>query len=115
MPVFYYRRMRKIGLVESLAYLFVIVTVFQYFINWAAYWEKNYSMSEQLATQMKKIQKNAAKNKIDKEPYLNDVCRFFRNSRSLSGFSGLDIAQNSLNLSHYLVIFSSLNTDVIYE
>jgi len=66
MPVFYYRRMRKIGLVESLAYLFVIVTVFQYFINWAAYWEKNYSMSEQLATQMKKIQKNAAKNKIDK-------------------------------------------------
>ena len=115
MPIFYYRRMRKIGLVESLAYLFVIVTVFQYFINWAAYWEKNYSMSEQLATQMKKIQKNAAKNKIDKEPYLNDICKFFRNSRSLSGFSGLDIAQNSLNLSHYLVIFSSLNTDVIYE
>ena len=92
MPVFYYRRMRKIGLVESLAYLFVIVTVFQYFINWAAYWEKNYSMSEQLATQMKKIQKNAAKNKIDKEPYLNGVCKFFRNSRSLSGFSGLVIA-----------------------
>ena len=66
MPVFYYRRMRKIGLVESLAYLFVIVTVFQYVINWAAYWEKQFSLSEQVATQMKKIQKNAAKNKIDK-------------------------------------------------
>ena len=86
MPVFYYRRMRKIGLVESLAYLFVIVTVFQYFINWAAYWEKNYSMSEQLATQMKKIQKNAAKNKIDKEPYLNDVCNFFVFLEPLTAF-----------------------------
>merc|ERR1711863_140689 len=38
-PVFYFRKMRKIGLMESLAYLFVIVTVFQYFINKAHYWE----------------------------------------------------------------------------
>ena len=52
MPIFYYRRMRKIGLVESLAYLFVIVTVFQYIINKAAYWEKQFSLSEQVATQV---------------------------------------------------------------
>ena len=52
MPVFYYRRMRKIGLVESLAYLFVIVTVFQYIINKAAYWEKQFSLSEQVGYQV---------------------------------------------------------------
>ena len=49
---FYFRRMRKIGLVESLAYLFVIVTIFQYFINWAAYWEKKFTLSEAVSTQV---------------------------------------------------------------
>ena len=43
-PVFYYRRMRKIGLMEGLAYLFVIVTVFQYCIYWAHYWERKFTL-----------------------------------------------------------------------
>ena len=52
-PVFYFRKMRKIGLMESLAYLFVIVTVFQYFINKAHYWEKNFTFSENVKTNKK--------------------------------------------------------------
>ena len=43
-PVFYYRRMRKIGLMEGLAYLFVIFTVFQYCIYWAHYWERKFTL-----------------------------------------------------------------------
>ena len=43
-PVFYYRRMRKIGLLEGLAYLFVITTVFQYCIYWAHYWERKFTL-----------------------------------------------------------------------
>ena len=43
-PVFYYRRMRKIGLLEGLAYLFVIFTVFQYCIYWAHYWERKFTL-----------------------------------------------------------------------
>ena len=43
-PVFYYRRMRKIGLMEGLAYLFVITTIFQYCIYWAHYWERKFTL-----------------------------------------------------------------------
>ena len=53
-PVFYYRRMRKIGLAEGLAYLFVIVTVFQYCIHWAHYWEKKFTLNEVINAQMGK-------------------------------------------------------------
>ena len=53
-PVFYYRRMRKIGLAEGLAYLFVIFTVFQYCIYWAHYWEKQFTLSENISSQMGK-------------------------------------------------------------
>ncbi len=61
MPVFYYRRMRKMGLAEGLAYLAAIVTVCQYFVNWAAYWEKRFTLREALAAQTKKMQKRRAK------------------------------------------------------
>jgi DnaJ family protein C protein 1 len=53
-PVFYYRRMRKIGLAEGLAYLFVIATIFQYFISWAAYWERKFTLKEVITYQMGK-------------------------------------------------------------
>ena len=48
MPVYYMRRMRKMGLAEGLAYLAAIVTVCQYFINWAAYWERKFTLSEKV-------------------------------------------------------------------
>jgi len=62
-PAFYYRRMRKIGLAEGLAYLFAIFTVCQYFVNWAAYLERRFTLREALATQEKRLQKRAGKNK----------------------------------------------------
>ncbi len=52
-PVFYYRRMRKIGLAEGLAYVLVIATVFQYFMAWAAYWERSFNRKERISSQMK--------------------------------------------------------------
>lgn len=59
-PVFYYRRMRKIGLAEGLAYLFVIVTVFQYCIYWAHYWERKFTLKEVINDKMAKkaVKKN---------------------------------------------------------
>ncbi len=57
MPVFYYRRMRKMGLAEGLAYIFGIFTVCQYFINWAAFWEKRFTLREVLGAHAKRIQK----------------------------------------------------------
>jgi len=61
MPVFYFRRMRKMGLAEGLAYLVVIVTVCQYFINWAAYLEKKFTISENVSAAVKKKQKKLRK------------------------------------------------------
>ena len=45
-PAFYFRRMRKIGLVEALLYVFVLITVFQYFIHKAHHWEKKFTLKE---------------------------------------------------------------------
>ena len=52
-PAFYFRRIRKIGLMETLAYLFVIVSVFQYFINLASYWEKKFTLNENVKANKK--------------------------------------------------------------
>ena len=62
------RRMRKIGLAEGLAYLFVIVTVFQYFIAWAAYYERKFTMKELINNQLgKKSMKKLKKAQGDDE------------------------------------------------
>lgn len=41
--VYYYRRVRKMGLTEMSVILFVLVTVGQYIVSWAAYLEKKYT------------------------------------------------------------------------
>lgn len=42
--VYYYRHVRKMGLLEMAVILFTIVTVSQYLILWAAYAEKKYTI-----------------------------------------------------------------------
>ena len=54
MPVFYMRRMRKVGLAEGVAYLLVFATVIQYAVNWASYWEKKFTMREQVSSHLNK-------------------------------------------------------------
>lgn len=44
MPVYYYRRVRRMGLFEMIIILFVIVSIGQYLVSWAAYAEKVYTM-----------------------------------------------------------------------
>lgn len=41
--VYYYRHVRKMGLAETLLTLFIVVTIGQYFVAWAAYIEKKYT------------------------------------------------------------------------
>jgi DnaJ family protein C protein 1 len=54
MPAYYFRRMRKVGLAEGLAYLLVLTTVVQYAVNWAAYWERKFTMRESVSTHLNK-------------------------------------------------------------
>lgn len=41
--VYYYRRVRKMGLAEMSIILFVLVTVGQYIVSWASYFERKYT------------------------------------------------------------------------
>lgn len=63
--VYYYRRVRKMGLAEMSVILFVLVTVGQYIVSWAAYFEKKYTAEQFLNMRLKKLQKKQKKGKYD--------------------------------------------------
>lgn len=42
--LYYYRKARKVGLLEGALLLFVIITIGQYLIAWAVYLEKKFTM-----------------------------------------------------------------------
>jgi len=42
--IYYYRKARKVGLLEGALLLFVIITIGQYLVSWAVYLEKKYTM-----------------------------------------------------------------------
>lgn len=42
--VYYFRKVRKMGLLEGALLIFIITTVGQYFVSWAVYIEKKYTM-----------------------------------------------------------------------
>ncbi|KAJ3649237.1 hypothetical protein Zmor_020990 [Zophobas morio] len=44
--VYYYRYVRKMGMVEVCIILFVIVTIGQYIVNWASYFERKYTLEQ---------------------------------------------------------------------
>ncbi|CAB0006324.1 unnamed protein product [Nesidiocoris tenuis] len=64
--IYYYRRVRKMGLVEMSVILFIIITIGQYCVAWAAYFEKKYTMVElePIVTEPKKVKTRA---KLDVE------------------------------------------------
>lgn len=69
--LYYYRRMRKIGLYEGATILFVIITIGQYLFAWAAYLEKKYTAEQVFGSKLKKLQK---KNKsIDMDVILKEI------------------------------------------
>lgn len=42
--VYYYRKVRRVGLLELVVLLFVLITAFQYVIAWASYFERKYTL-----------------------------------------------------------------------
>lgn len=55
--MYYYRYVRKMGMVEVCVILFIIITIGQHLINWAAYFEKKFTISENL--KKKKLSRKA--------------------------------------------------------
>lgn len=66
--VYYYRKVRKVGLIEMSVILFIIITIGQYLVAWAAYFEKKYAIEEFVNLKSKKLQKKQKKGKaVDME------------------------------------------------
>ncbi|KAJ1527798.1 hypothetical protein ONE63_007749 [Megalurothrips usitatus] len=61
--VYYYRRVRKMGLAELSIILFIILTIGQYLVGWASYLEKKFVAQEFMSAKMKKQKKGMKKNK----------------------------------------------------
>lgn len=70
--VYYYRHVRKMGLLEMSVILFIVITIGQYLIAWAAYFEKRYTYEQVLGSKLQKLQKKNRKSKVD-VPDLADI------------------------------------------
>ncbi|CAO1394952.1 unnamed protein product [Diamesa serratosioi] len=66
---YYYRKARKVGLLEMFIMLFIILTICQYFISWAVYLEKKYTMEQLFETKAKKVRKA----NMDVDSILNEI------------------------------------------
>ncbi|KAH0952801.1 hypothetical protein HN011_012255 [Eciton burchellii] len=70
--VYYYRHVRKMGLLEMSIILFTVITIGQYVVSWAAYLEKRYTYEQVLGSKLQKMQKKSRKSKMD-VPDLADI------------------------------------------
>ncbi|XP_032690834.1 dnaJ homolog subfamily C member 1-like [Odontomachus brunneus] len=70
--VYYYRHVRKMGLLEMSIILFTVITIGQYLVAWAAYFEKRYTYEQVLGSKLQKMQKKNRKSKMD-VPDLADI------------------------------------------
>lgn len=60
------------GIIEMLVILFVIITICQYLISWAAYVEKKYTAEQIIGSKLKRLQKKSKTN-VDIESILNEI------------------------------------------
>ncbi|XP_067649421.1 dnaJ homolog subfamily C member 1-like [Haliotis asinina] len=73
-PVFYYRRVRKMGMLELTGLLGFILTIGQYLVSWAVYFEKRLSLEDFYASKKKKVaEKNKKKSKVGVEELEEEI------------------------------------------
>ncbi|XP_014671352.1 PREDICTED: uncharacterized protein F54F2.9-like [Priapulus caudatus] len=95
-PVYYYRKARKLGLLEIAILLVAIITVGQYIVAWAAYWERKFELQEALMTRRQRTNKKKMHAEIDEvlememkfipRPSLWNLLVVHMVSQSVSGF-----------------------------
>ncbi|KAK2717281.1 hypothetical protein QYM36_007415 [Artemia franciscana] len=60
-PLYYYRRYRKMGGIETSIWLIVLTSIIQFAVSWTAYWEKKFEIREVLGSKAKKQKKQSKK------------------------------------------------------
>ncbi|KAF5298756.1 hypothetical protein FQR65_LT09625 [Abscondita terminalis] len=53
--IYYYRHVRRIGLLELCLFLFVLISIGQYLVGWASYFERRYSLEQVRGKKQKKL------------------------------------------------------------
>ncbi|KAK3928533.1 hypothetical protein KUF71_016780 [Frankliniella fusca] len=71
--VYYYRRVRKMGLAEMSIILFVILTIGQYLVGWGSYLEKKFIAQDFISSKMRKQQKKGIKKGKGDVPVVEEV------------------------------------------
>lgn len=66
-PLYYYRRVRKMGMMELSIWLFVLFSIGQYGVAWGSYFEKKLNLEDFKANKLKKMQKEMKKKKLKNE------------------------------------------------
>ncbi|XP_071812362.1 dnaJ homolog subfamily C member 1-like [Apostichopus japonicus] len=67
-PVFYYRRVRKMGLLEAGTLLSIILTVGHYIVMWSMYWERKFELESLIKPKKEKRNKKVSKLSDDPKP-----------------------------------------------
>ncbi|XP_074659723.1 dnaJ homolog subfamily C member 1-like [Tubulanus polymorphus] len=73
-PIFYYRRARKMGILEMSVILFIVLTIGQFLVKWAIYFEKRLAVDEFISEQIEKNKKKSRKKRED-DSELNKMYR----------------------------------------
>lgn len=60
-PIYYFRRARKLNILELLGTIGIVVVIGHYFVMWAQYFEKRLCLDEQLSEARKKLEKKQKK------------------------------------------------------
>ncbi|PRD17969.1 UNVERIFIED_CONTAM: Dnajc1 [Trichonephila clavipes] len=60
-PIYYYRRVRNMGLFELTIFLFCLATLGQYIFAWSSYLEKKYEIEEVVLSRIRKKAKHQRK------------------------------------------------------
>lgn len=60
-PVYYYRRVRKMGMTELLLFLVILITLGQHVVAWAAYWERKFELEETVLAKFKRKERKSKK------------------------------------------------------
>ncbi|RZC33788.1 dnaJ -like subfamily C member 1 [Asbolus verrucosus] len=71
--VYYYRYVRKMGMVEVCIILFIFITIGQYLVNWASYLERKYTIEQNKKNKRKKSEKFSEPAVILQKPSIIDT------------------------------------------
>eukprot|EP00794_Sanderia_malayensis_P003334 gene3334-3823_t len=66
-PIYYYRKVKKMGLAELAVLLLVVLTIGHYIVSWAVYLEKAFELEEIMAPIKKRREKKRAKGKLTQD------------------------------------------------